>query len=139
MPRARPLSNAAKTPLKCKSSGAPGRIRTCLRYRHSQRRKDLNKDCSVLTVTRPSRTAVIPTRPRRGTVAKADRCRIDSTKGNEDARTVTVPPHIRAEIAGHLERHVAKTDEALLFMPVRGGCHVHDRVFNDTSSVLPSQ
>jgi len=24
MPRARPLSNAAKTPLKCKGSGAPG-------------------------------------------------------------------------------------------------------------------
>jgi hypothetical protein len=45
---------------------------------------------------------------------------------------VTIPPHIRDDINAHLHQFVAKSDEALLFTPVRGGCHVHDRVFNDT-------
>jgi hypothetical protein len=40
---------------------------------------------------------------------------------------VTIPPHIRDDINAHLHQFVAKSDEALLFTPVRGGCHVHCR------------
>ena len=96
------------------------------------RRKDLNSDCSVLTVTRAVTHRSDPHAAEKGSAAKAERCRIDSTKGNEDTRVVTIPPHIRADIAGHLARYVAKGDDALLFTPVRGGCHAHGRVFNDT-------
>jgi integrase len=43
-----------------------------------------------------------------------------------------VPPHIRADLADHLEVHVAKDDaEALLFPPARSGCHLNDRVMRD--------
>ena len=92
------------------------------------RRKDLNRDCSVLTVTR----AVTHRSDPNSDEPDRDRCKIDSTKGNEDARVVTIPPHIRDAVKEHLTQHVAKGDESLLFTPARGGCHLHDRVFNDT-------
>jgi len=95
------------------------------------RRKDVNSECSVLTVTRAVTHRSDPNAAEKGSAAKAERCRIDSTKGNEDVRVVTIPPHIRDDVKAHLQRHVAKGDEALLFTPVRGGCHLHDRVFND--------
>jgi integrase len=91
------------------------------------RRKDLNSDCSVLTVTRAVTHRTDPNAADKGSAAKAERCRIDSTKGNEDTRVVTIPPHIRDDINAHLHQFVAKSDEALLFTPVRGGCHVHCR------------
>jgi integrase len=92
------------------------------------RRKDLNKDCSVLTVTR----AVTHRADPNAADAKAERCKIDSTKGNEDQRKVTIPPHIRADVVEHLANYVGTEPDSLLFKPVRGGCHLHDRVFNDT-------
>src|SRR6185295_18621729 len=48
------------------------------------RRKDLNSDCSVLTVTRAVTHRTDPNAADKGSAAKAERCRIDSTKGNED-------------------------------------------------------
>lgn len=42
-----------------------------------------------------------------------------------------MPPHIRVDLARHLERHVAKEPGALLFPPTRGGCHLNDKVFRD--------
>ena len=96
------------------------------------RRKDLNRDCSVLTVTRAVTHRADPNADKNSRAKALERCRIDSTKSNEDARVVTIPPHIRADVQAHLRDYVAKSDEALLFTPVRGGCHVHDRVFNDT-------
>jgi acetylglutamate kinase len=42
-----------------------------------------------------------------------------------------IPPHIRADLKHHLDVHVAKDPEALLFSPVRGGCHLNDKVFRD--------
>jgi integrase len=85
------------------------------------RRKDFDADCTVVTVSR----AVTHRRSKDG------RCRIDTTKTG-DARTVTVPPHIREDIKSHLAQYVSADPEALLFVPARGGCHVNDRVFNDT-------
>jgi integrase len=85
------------------------------------RRKDFDRDCTVVTISR----AVTHRRSKDG------RCRIDTTKTGEQ-RTVTVPPHIREDIKSHLAQYVSADPEALLFVPARGGCHVNDRVFNDT-------
>lgn len=84
------------------------------------RRKDFDRDCSTVTITR----AVTH---RRGDDGKW--CRIDATKTG-DERVVTIPPHIRDDVKDHLARHVGKRPDALLFEPARGGCHLNDRVFN---------
>jgi integrase len=44
---------------------------------------------------------------------------------------VRIPPHIRADIQTHLDTFVDSDPESLLFVPVRGGCHVSDRVVRD--------
>lgn len=89
------------------------------------RRRDFDRDCTVVTISRGVTHRADPNTP------GADRCRVGSTKNGEQ-RTVTIPPHIREDVKAHLAQHVAKDAEALLFTPVRGGCHLHDRVFNDT-------
>lgn len=81
------------------------------------RRKDFNADCSVVSVSR-------------GVTHRQGQCLIGSTKTGEQERMVTIPPHIRDDVKAHLARFVAKGDEALLFTPARGGCHLNDRVFN---------
>jgi len=55
------------------------------------------------------------------------RCRIDTPKSGR-TRNVPIPPHIRANIQTHLDKFVCSDPESLLFVPVRGGCHVSDRV-----------
>ncbi|CPS21045.1 phage integrase family protein [Mycobacteroides abscessus] len=57
-------------------------------------------------------------------------CRIDSTKGNEDERAVTIAPHARDDVKDRLARFVGSDPVALLFKPAHGGCHLNDRVFN---------
>jgi integrase len=89
------------------------------------RRRDFDRDCAVVTISRAVTHRADPNTP------GADRCRIGTTKNGEQ-RTVTIPPHIRNDIKAHLSAHVADKPDALLFVPVRGGCHLHDRVFNDT-------
>jgi integrase len=84
------------------------------------RRKDFNRDCTTVTVSR----AVTH---RRGDDGKW--CRIGLTKTGED-RTNTIPPHIREDVKAHLARHVGPGPDALLFKPAMGGCHLNDRVFN---------
>jgi integrase len=81
------------------------------------RRKDFNADCSVVSVSR-------------GVTHRQGQCLIGSTKTGEQERVVTIPPHIREDVKAHLKQHVAKGDDALLFTPARGGCHLNDRVFN---------
>jgi integrase len=81
------------------------------------RRKDFNADCSVVSVSR-------------AVTHRQGQCLIGSTKTGEQERVVTIPPHIREDVKAHLKRHVAEGDEALLFTPARGGCHLNDRVFN---------
>lgn len=88
------------------------------------RRGDFGPDCQTVTITR----AVTHRLDANGD--KSSRCRIDTTKTAEDERTVTIPPHIRDDVKAHLARYVAKGDDALLFTPARGGCHLGDRVFN---------
>lgn len=81
------------------------------------RRKDFNADCSVVSVSR-------------GVTHRQGQCLIGTTKTGEQERVVTIPPHIRDDVKAHLKRHTGKSDDALLFTPARGGCHLNDRVFN---------
>lgn len=81
------------------------------------RRKDFNADCSIVSVSR-------------GVTHRQGQCLIGSAKTGAQERVVTIPPHIRDDVKAHLQRYVAKGDDALLFAPARGGCHLNDRVFN---------
>jgi integrase len=56
-----------------------------------------------------------------------ERCRISTPKSGRTP-TVAIPPHIRPDIAEHLTLFVDSDPDALLFKPIRGGCHVSDRV-----------
>ena len=81
------------------------------------RRKDFDADCEVVFVRRA--------------VTHRGECRIDTT-GSGKGRTVVDPPHIRADIQGHLETFSNADAEALVFTPLRGGCHMNDWVFRDS-------
>jgi len=81
------------------------------------RRRDVGAGCEVLTVARA--------------VTHHGGCRIDTPKSGK-ARTVVVPPHIRAVVKHHLDAHVGPGDDDKLFTPARGGCHLNDKVFADS-------
>jgi integrase len=79
------------------------------------RRKDIGDGAEVITVSR-------------GVTHRDGVCRIDTPKSG-NGRAVVVPPHIRGDIERHLNEHVAKHADALLFSPPRGGCHLNDKTF----------
>jgi len=81
------------------------------------RRRDVGVEGATLTVARA--------------VTHRGGCRIDTPKTGK-ARMVVVPPHIRAAVQHHVDTYVGDGDEALLFTPVRGGCHLNDKVFADS-------
>ena len=81
------------------------------------RRKDIDNDAEVVYISR-------------GATHRNGKCHIDTTK-QKKAHAVVIPPHIRADLKHHLDVHVAKGQEALLFPPARDGCHLNDRVFRD--------
>ena len=54
-----------------------------------------------------------------------------STPKSGRGRTVVVPPHIREDLHYHLSQYVCDDPESLLFAPVRGGCHLSDKVVRD--------
>jgi integrase len=87
------------------------------------RRKDFDRDCTVVTISRAVTPRADPNTP------GADPCRIDSTKNGEE-RSVTIPPHIREDIKSRLTQFVSPNPDALLFVPFRRGCHLNDQVFN---------
>ncbi|OZC76362.1 integrase [Rhodococcus sp. 06-418-1B] len=81
------------------------------------RRKDLDPECVVLTVSRA--------------VTRRDgQTRIDSTKTDE-VRTVVLPPHIRGIVKEHLAEFVGPEPEALLFTGGRLGRQMGDRVYRE--------
>jgi integrase len=57
-------------------------------------------------------------------------CHLSTPKSGK-TRNVVVPPHIRADLANHLASYVSADAEGLLFPPVRGGCHLVEKVFRD--------
>lgn len=81
------------------------------------RRKDVNADCSVITIVR-------------GATHRSGQCNIDTPKSGK-GRTVVVPPHIREGLKHHLNTYVAESADAQLFPAAQGGCHLNDRVFRD--------
>ena len=84
------------------------------------RRRDFDRDCTTVTVSRGVTHRLSE---------DGSRCGIDATKNGEE-RTVSIPPHIREDVKTHLQRYVSSDPDALLFAPARGGCHLNDRVFN---------
>jgi integrase len=78
------------------------------------RRKDIDDTCQVIVVSRA--------------VTHRSGCTIDTTKSGK-VRAVVVPPHIRADLKHHLDVHVSKAADALLFPALRDGCHLNDSVF----------
>ncbi len=81
------------------------------------RRKDIGEDCEVISVAR-------------GFTHRNGKCIIDSPKSGKP-RVVVVPPHIRDDLKHHLAHYVSEDPESLLFQPVRGGCHLSDKVIRD--------
>ncbi|MGV0795957.1 site-specific integrase [Mycolicibacterium elephantis] len=87
------------------------------------RRKDVNDDHSAIHVAR-------------AVTHRSGICRIDTPKSGK-GRKIVVPPHIRDDLAGHLAEHVAESPDALLFVPVREGCHIDNKSFRD-SYLIPA-
>ncbi|OBY30895.1 integrase [Mycolicibacter kumamotonensis] len=82
------------------------------------RRSDFGPGCETVTISRA-------VNHRSGT------CTIDTTKSGK-ARTVVIPPHIRADVKAHLDTHTKADRDAPLFVPVRGGCHLDNKTFADS-------
>jgi integrase len=81
------------------------------------RRRDVGAEGATLTIARG--------------VTHHGGCRIDTPKTGK-ARMVVVPPHIRPAVTHHVDTYVGDGDDALLFTPARGGCHLNDKVFADS-------
>ena len=81
------------------------------------RRRDVGVDGATVTIARA--------------VTHHGCCRIDTPKTGK-ARMVVVPPHIRSAVQHHVDTYVGPGDDALLFTPARGGCHLNDKVFADS-------
>jgi integrase len=82
------------------------------------RRSDIGSGCESVTVSRAVNH-------------RSGDCTIDTTKSDK-ARTVVVPPHIRTDVKAHLDAHTKPESDALLFVPVRGGCHLDNKTFADS-------
>jgi len=80
------------------------------------RRKDIGNGCEVISVGRA--------------FTHRAGCRIDTPKSGKP-RIVVVPPHIRADIQAHLDLFTGPDPDSLLFPPIRGGCHLSDKVLRD--------
>ena len=89
------------------------------------RRKDIGENAEVISVARG-----VTHRTAKQAGEGGDRCMI-STPKNGKPRNVVVPPHIRSAIMDHLANHVGPEPDSLLFAPVRGGCHLCDKVVRD--------
>ena len=86
------------------------------------RRKDIGDGCEVITISRAV-THLTADDP-------AGRCQISTPKSGK-GRTITLPPHIRADIKYHLDTFVPNDPEALLFPSARGACHLSQNVFRE--------
>jgi integrase len=89
------------------------------------RRKDIGDNAEIISVARGATHRTIKQAGPGGS-----RCMI-STPKNGKPRTVVVPPHVRPAIIDHLANHVGNEPDSLLFAPVRGGCHLSDKVIRD--------
>jgi integrase len=79
------------------------------------RRSDIGPACETVSITR-------------GVTHRSGVCTVGSTKSDAN-RTIVIPPHIRADVKNHLDTHTEADPNSLLFVPIRGACHVNDKVF----------
>ncbi len=84
------------------------------------RRKDIGTNCEILNVSR-------------GVTRDKRQYLVDTPKSGK-GRSIVIPPHIRADLKHHLDVHVDKDADSLLFPAVRGG-HMNDRVFSKDAFV----
>ena len=89
------------------------------------RRKDIGEGAEIISVGRG-----VTHRTAKQAGPGGNRC-IISTPKNDKGRNHVVPPHIRSAIIDHLANHVADQPDSLLFAPVRGSCHLSDKVVRD--------
>jgi integrase len=89
------------------------------------RRKDIGENAEVISVARG-----VTHRTAKQAGPGGDRC-MRSTPKNGKPRNVVVPRYIRPAIIDHLANHVGSEPDSLLFAPVRGGCHLSDKVIRD--------
>jgi integrase len=82
-------------------------------------RRDISADAMVISVSR-------------GVTHRGGECFVSSPKSGR-IRTVTVPPHIAADILDHLDHHVGADPDALLFDAPRG-CHYSEKTMRDQLS-----
>lgn len=66
----------------------------------------------------------------RGFTHREGKCLCGDTK-TANRRKAILPPHVREDIAFHLLNYVAPGEDSLLFAPVRGGCHLSEKVLRD--------
>lgn len=90
------------------------------------RRKDIGVNCELIALTR----GVTHLTEKQAAATGNPRCNVSTPKSGK-GRNVVVPPHIRDDIARHLTEFVGTGPDAQLFAPVRGGCHISDRVVRD--------
>lgn len=90
------------------------------------RRKDISEGCEVIEIHRNA-----PHITKNQAAAQGiPFCQVGTTKTNEKRESI-VPPHIRDDIQHHLDTYAEPGDEGRLFVPVRGGCHVVEKVVRD--------
>jgi integrase len=82
------------------------------------RRRDIGAGCETVSLSR-------------GVTHRSGVCTVGSTKSDAN-RTVVIPPHIRADVKAHLDSLTGPDPDALLFVPVRGGCHLDNKTFADS-------
>ncbi len=89
------------------------------------RRKDITEGCEVIKVNRG-----VTHLTTKAAGPNGERCTVSTPKSGK-RREVIVPSTFRADIQSHLDNYMGSDPDALLFAPVRGGCHVSDRVVRD--------
>ena len=87
---------------------------------------DFSEGCEVINLTR----GVTHLTEKQAAASGKPRFNISAPNPGK-TRKVIVPPHIRADVQPHLETHAESDGLHRLFPPVRGGCHISDRVVRD--------
>lgn len=65
----------------------------------------------------------------RAVTYREGRFEVGPTKTRESRRVVSVPPHVRPAVVGHLARHTAEDDEALVFIEPSTGSFAGEKRF----------
>ena len=90
------------------------------------KRKDISDGCEVIKIHRQAPHLT----KNQAALQGIPFCQVGPTKTKEKRESI-VPPHIRSAIQLHLDTFAESGEEGRLFVPVRGGCHVVEKVIRD--------